>query len=142
MIESERVLAAVADRLKTDATLAGLLPAGERGVHEAVAPHGTAAPFVVVDVASAVDRNTLSGTRVWQDALVTATVRGKGLTKTILPVADRIDALLQGYGVSLDGVLVVKLRRERGFRLPVEVGSDGTRYPAIYQEYRTEAQAA
>lgn len=141
MIESERVLAAAAQRLQGDATLIGLLPAGARGIHESVAPHGTATPFVVLDVPSAVDLNTLGGARIWQNTLVSATVRGKGLTSTIRPIADRVDALLQGYTALVDGVQVVKLRRERGFRLPPEV-EDGVRFPAIYQEYRTEAHAA
>lgn len=141
MIESERVLAAAAQRLQGDATLIALLPAGARGIHESVAPQGTATPFIVLDLPSAVDLNTTGGARVWQNTLVSATVRGKGLTSAIVPIADRVDQLLQGYQVTVNGAVIVKLRRERGFRLPPEV-ENGVRFPAIYQEYRTEAQAA
>lgn len=140
MIASERVLKAAYARLAADATLTTLLGAGNR-LHESLAPLNTATPFVVLDVPSAVDLTTANGARVWQDTLLSATVRGKGLTSTIVPIADRVDELLQGYAVTVDGVVVVKLRRERGFRLPPEL-ENGVRFPAIYQEYRTEALEA
>jgi hypothetical protein len=137
MIASERVLKAVYARLAGDGTLVGLLGTGNR-IHEQVAPADTATPFVVLDVPAAVDLTAVGGARIWEDTLVSATVRGRGLTSTIVPIADRIDTLLQNYAVVVDAVEVGKLTRERGVRLPPEV-ENGVRYPAIYQEYRSQA---
>lgn len=137
MLASERALKAVYARLAADATLAALLGTGNR-IHEAVAPPGTATPFVVLDVPAATDLTAIGGARIWEDTLVSATVRGRGLTSSIVPIADRIDALLQDYDAVVDGVDVPRLTRTRGVRLPPEV-EDGVRYPAIYQEYRTTA---
>lgn len=137
MLESERALKAAYQALAADATLATLLGPGNR-IHESVAPEGTATPFVVLDVPAATDLTAFGPNRVWQDTLVSATVRGKGLTSSIVPIADRIDQLLQGHEAAVDGVAIGPMRRERGVRLPPEV-EDGVRYPAIYQEYRTQA---
>lgn len=140
MIESERALRAAYQRLAGDTTLTALLPAGAGGIHESVAPENTATPFVVLDVPAATDMGTLDGRRIWSNTLVSATVRGRGLTSAIVPIADRIDALLDGYAVTVDGAHVEKLRRERGSRLPVVV-ENGIRYPAILQVYRSEVYA-
>lgn len=137
MIASERALKAVYQRLAGDATLAGLLGSGNR-IHEAVAPEGTATPFLVLDVAAATDLTAIGGARVWEDTLVAVTARGKGPTSAVVPIADRVDALLQGYGIVVDGVEVARLVRATGVRLPPEVDG-GVRYPAIYQAYRTQA---
>lgn len=139
MIESEYVLKAVYQRLAGDATLGTLLGTGNR-IHESVAPEGTATPFVVLDIPAATDLTAMGPQRIWQDTLVSAIVRGRGVTSTIVPIADRIDALLQGASFVVDGIEVGPLARERGGRLPPEI-ENGIRYPAIYQEYRALAAA-
>ncbi len=137
MIESERALKAAYAALAADSTLAGLLGTGNR-IHESVAPEGTATPFIVLDVPAATDLTAVGGARIWQDTFVSVTVRGKGLTSSIVPIADRADALIQGASAVVDGVTIGRFWRQRGGRLPPEV-EDGVRYPAIYQEYRCEA---
>lgn len=140
-VESERVVAAVYQRLAGDATLTEMLPSGAAGVTESVVAPGTALPRVDVDIPSSVDVTPLGGARSFANTLVAVTARGRGTTRLLLPIADRVDTLLQGYAVVIDGVELGRLVRERGFRLPVEVEAS-VFYPAIYQEYRVHASAA
>lgn len=138
MIEAERVKMAIWRRLAGDSALTALLPSGANSIFHSVASLNAALPNVILDIPASTDVNSLDGTRIWANTLASVIVRGRGSGAALLPIADRIDALLQGYTVTLDGVLVVQLRRETGGPLPTEVDS-GVLYPAYFQQYRTEA---
>jgi hypothetical protein len=143
-VESERAFTAVWNALRGDATLTALLPAGANGVHRQVAPVGTARPFLVLDVLSAVDApQAIGGARLWQDTLLLTKACGAGLGAWLVlrQIQDRIDALLQGLTVTVDGVLCVKFRRESAPPLePENVG--GVLFVQTAQVWRTEAEPA
>lgn len=141
-VESERVFTAAWNLLRADATLTALLPAGPNGVHRQLAPLGTARPFLVLDILSAIDfPQAIGGARYWQDTLLLTKACGQGTNQwaTLRTIQDRIDALLQNYTTTVDGVYCVRFRREAAPPLePETVG--GVIYIQTAQTWRTEAE--
>ena len=141
-VESERAFSAVWTRLRTDTTLTALLPAGAGGFHRGLAPTSSATPYVVVEVLSAIDYpNAVGGARVWQDTLVQTRACGQGLASwsTLVAIQDRIDALLQGYTTTVDGVYIVQFRRESAPPIPPE-NLNGVIFTQTAQVWRSEAE--
>lgn len=145
MLESERVFDAVWNRLRGDATLVALLPAGPNGIIREYAPPATALPYVLVSVAAVVDALTeIGGARLWADVLVLTKVIGRGANShsTVRAIGDRIDLLLQNHQVIVGGVEVVMLRREALIPQPPDVDPAGVVYPMLNVTWRSEAYAA
>lgn len=137
VLESERAYQAVQNRLTGDATLVALLSGG---FHRDLARSDTTRPFVVIGSPIATDAQTFNGSRHWQDCLILTKACGTAAQRaTLLQIADRIDVLLQDHGTTLDGVGVVKLRRENAPPLEPEVGPGGVVFVQLAQVYRTEA---
>jgi hypothetical protein len=79
--------------LHQDVTLTALLPGG---IHDEVAPIGTAYPYLVLANASAVDFMTHDGHRVWSDELwdITAWAKTSDVSGVLGPIMYRVDQLL------------------------------------------------
>lgn len=117
-------------RLSGDATLAGLAPGG---VHENVAPEGTAEPFVVFSLVTNRDVNAVGQTRALVNADWDVKVVGQGASYApLVAAADRIDALLH----DVQGGVVISSHRVATIRY-VEP-SDGTTYRHLGGTYRTQ----
>jgi len=95
-------------RLSGDATLTGLAPGG---IHENVAEVGSEPPFVVYAFAGGTPLEVIGGVTVWLNASYTirAIIRGND-SETILPIAERIRALLHLTSGPATGGLVFVLR--------------------------------
>lgn len=80
--------------LSADTTLAGFAPGG---VWRALAPPGTATPFVVLVHQAGTDAVTMNGFRMLDDLLFQVKAVGPAnITATVASAAERIDILLGG----------------------------------------------
>ena len=146
VLEVEQVVKAAYARLAADATLNTTLALGGR-VYRDLAPEGVVFPVVTLAPMSAVDLNTLGGAHVWQDVqlLVKVTERFTGVVPNysakLIPLAQRMHLLLDGYTTTVDGVLVVQFRRVSAPPQPPEV-QGGVRYVHLNQLFQTEAYPA
>jgi hypothetical protein len=136
-LEAERAYQAVQDRLTGDATLAGMAVGG---FHRDLARPDTARPHVVIGSPVATDAQLFNAQRHWQDCLILVKACGTaGQRGTLLQMADRIDFLLQEHTATVDGVYVVRFRRESAPPIEPELAPGGVVYDQRAQVYRTEA---
>jgi hypothetical protein len=138
LVAEQRLLRLVYRRLHDDATLNTALGLGGR-VWQNVAPPSPVYPHALLSVMSSVDLNTLTGVHVWQDVVVMVKLTDRGADpETILPLAERAAALLEGYTAAAEGVYVVRLRRTVSPPTPIELALGGERYVHHQQLWRTE----
>lgn len=143
MLEAEKVVKAVWQRLSADAALVTAL-GGPGRIWRDLAPQGTLFDrWLTFTVMSSVDTRTLSGRRFWVKVDVLVKIHGRWSTPDVsttvlVPAAERVDALIDGYRVVVDGVQIVRFGRERApYEPPEVVGGVQTR--ALNQMYATEA---
>lgn len=141
MIEGHRVAKFVMDTLTADAGVGGVNTLTGGRIRRDRLGQTMALPGITVTLVSSVDENTLSGVRVFGVNLVDVRVVGDGNGDygALLPIADRVDAVLQNAKGLKDGATVVKLRRD-GVQEFVEDDS-GKPYTHIIATYRSEAYA-
>lgn len=133
---ADRVARVLADRLRDDPGLAAL-GLGQR-VYRDLAPARTAYPLVVFAVMASVDLTTLAGAHVWSDVQVLVKVIGQNAPyETLIPPAERVAELLDGYRFEAEGVRAVKLRRISSPPQPPDVES-GVLYRYVNQLFETE----
>lgn len=138
LLGEERLMRSVYGRLVGDAALNGPLGLGQR-VFRDLAPPETSFPLALLSVASSVDMTTLSGVHVWQDVVVQVKLTMRGADRgPLVPLAERVAALLDGYGITAEGVVVVKLRRTLSPPQPIETTAGGQMYAHVNQQFRTE----
>ena len=141
MIEGHRVAKFVMDTLTADAGVGGVNTLVGGRIRRDRLGQTMALPGITVTLVSSIDENTLGGVRVFGVNLVDVRVVGDGNGDygALLPIADRVDAVLQNAKGLKDGVNVVKLRRD-GVQEFVEDDS-GKPYTHVIQTYRSEAHA-
>lgn len=141
MIEGHRVAKFVMDTLTADAGIGGVNTLVGGRIRRDRLGQAMALPGITVTLISDVDESTLSGRRVFGVNLVDVRVVGDGNGDygPLLPIADRVDAVLQEARGLKDGVTVVKLRRDSVQEF-VEDDS-GKPYTHVIQTFRTEAHA-
>jgi hypothetical protein len=141
MIEGQRVASFVWSALTGDAGAGGVNTLLGGRIYRDQVPQAAALPAATVTLVSATDSNTLSGIRGFVSVLVDVRVVGSGATYGPLnPIADRVDAVLQGKHGTDGVVVVVKLRREQPQAF-LETDS-GVTYAHVIQTFRTEAYQA
>jgi hypothetical protein len=116
MLAGDRIVEAAYARLSGDSTLSSLVGGRISRDPEVPPPDSdTTYPYIALGIQSATPFNQANADRVYEDVVlrVRATVttvsgQGWGLLRQI---CDRLDTLLQGYGmVTVSGIYVVKLR--------------------------------
>lgn len=133
----ERLARIVAARAKGDATLNTALGLGGRIARD-LAKAGTAYPLATFSVMASVDLTTRTGVHVWSDVQLLWKVIGKGASyEPLVPLAERLAVLFDGYTVEAEGVLVVKLRRTSSPPQPPEV-TRGVQFRYLNQLFETE----
>lgn len=130
MMELQEFAQWLHDRLTSDATLMAAVPGG---VHESVAPEGTAEPWVVFQLVSNRDVNAVGQTRVvtqcdWDVKAIAEASSYAGLAD----IADAIDTLLHDV---TDGV-VVSCHRVSTIRYSEK--ASGTEYRHVGGTYRVQ----
>lgn len=100
-----------------------------------------ALPGVTVSLVDSADENTMGGRRVFVRGLVDVRVVGEGNADygPLLPICDRIDAVLQNAQGLKDGVNVVKLVRTDVQQFVED--DAGKPYSHVIQTYGTPAHA-
>lgn len=141
MIEGHRVAKFVMDTLTADAGVGGVNTLVGGRIRRDRLGQTMPLPGITVTLVSSVDENTLGGFRVFGVNLVDVRVVGDGNGDygPLVPIADRVDAVLQNARGLKDGATVVKLRRD-GMQEFVEDDS-GKPYTHVIQTYRSEAHA-
>ena len=110
------------------------------GIYELPAPTGTGFPLVAFSLVSAVDTTTgdtlyrILSRQIWT---VRAVVEGHSYASAI-PIADRIDALLQNSSGTADGAIIYHTSRESSLRMAEEV--EGKQYRHLGGTYRIACQ--
>ena len=141
LVEAERVVSLAADRAIADATLNTTLGLGGR-IFRDVAPGGAASPFATISVLASVDLTTLAGGHVWSTVQYLWKVADLDATyAALLPLAERIAALFDGWTVEASGVAVVKWRRVSSPHEPPEVLLGGAVLRTINQLFSSEAHS-
>lgn len=132
MNESPRIDAWLVARLKADTGVGGLFHAGTAvgtaarvsGIWSERIPAGEQLPGIRFSDLAPRDVGGVSGVRILVTGLyVVAAVRAGASYGPLVPVADRIDELLQrASGAAPDGFTVLSCIRESAFRLPEDDG--------------------
>lgn len=138
MIEGQRVVAYVFDRLVADNGAGGVHTLTSGRIYRDRVPQAATLPAVTVSLVSHVDVSTLGGRRVFARTLVDVRVVSDGGVYATA-IADRIDTVLQNAAGAEDGVSVVELRRD-GVQAFVEADA-GKLYAHLIQTFRSEAHA-
>lgn len=141
MIEGHRVAKFVMDTLTADVGGSGVNTLVGGRIRRDRLGQTMALPGITVTLVPSTDTNTMGGRRVFAVHLVDVRVVGDGNGDygPLVPIADRVDTVLQNAAGLKDGVVVVKLRRE-SLQEFVEDDS-GKPYTHIIQTYRSEAHA-
>jgi hypothetical protein len=142
MIEGHRVAKFVMDTLTADVGAGGVNTLVGGRIRRDRLGQGMALPGVTVTlVGNGDDLNTIGGVRVAVPALVDVRVVGDGNADyaPLLPIADRIDAVLQHARGLKDGVVVVKLVRRSVVQFTEDDASKP--YSHVIQSYATPAYA-
>ena len=138
MIEGQRVVSLVYDRLKADTGAGGVNTLVGGRIYRDVVPQAALLPAITVTLVSGTDTNTVGGRRVFQTALVDVRVVSDGVNYANA-IADRIDTVVQNAVGTKEAVNVVELRRDQ---VTAFVENDaGKLYSHIVSSYRTEAYA-
>lgn len=138
MIEGAMVARFIRAALVADAGAGGVNTLVGGRIFRSRVPQAKDLPAVTIHVISQPDHNTATGRHVYQDVQVDVAVRGDGEDYgPILPVAERIFAVLQGLSGVQDGVSVVKLRRVNSAELMNTV--QGHTFAHLIQTFLTEA---
>jgi hypothetical protein len=140
MIEGRRVARFVYATLMADTGAGGVHTLLSGRIYPRRAPQAALLPACVIQLVSSFPTNTLGGRRVFKDTLVDVRLICEGSDiGPLVPIADRIDAVLQGSGGVQDGAYVVKLvlSDEREF----DEDDAGKAYTHQVQTYRTEVHA-
>lgn len=106
------------------------------------APQGSVYPHVLISAQSpGIDVVSIGPHRVMVNALYWVRVVGKGASKkALVPIADRIDSLLQAAGGVTASVRVLMVNREQLPAIPPAT-VDGVRYSQLGGVYRAYVQA-
>lgn len=103
-------------------------------------PQSAALPAAAIALVSSVPLNTMSGRRVLKNTLVDVKLICEGIDLgPLVPIADRIDAVLQGAKGLQDGANVVKLVLDAENEIDGDEG--GNAYMQQIQTYRTSVYA-
>ena len=138
MIEGQRVVSLVFDRLKADTGGSGVNTLVGGRIYRDVVPQAAALPAITVTLVSGTDTNTVGGRRVFQMALVDVRVVSDGVSYANA-IADRVDTVIQNAAGTKEAVSVVELRRDQ---VTAFVENDaGKLYSHLVSTYRTEAYA-
>lgn len=140
MLEGRRVARFVYATLAADTGAGGVSTLLGGRIYSRRVPQAATLPAAIVQLVSAVPRNTLNGSRVFKETLVDVHFICAGADITpLVPVADRADAILQGARGIQDGATVVKLVQddEREY----DEDDAGKAYTHQILTYRTEAYA-
>lgn len=138
MIEGQRVVGYVFDRLVADNGAGGVHTLTSGRIYRDMVPQTATLPAVTVSLVSHTDLNTLGGVRAFATTLVDVRVVSDGGVYAT-SIADRVDTLLQNAAGTEDGVTVVELRRD-GVQAFVEADA-GKLYAHLITTWRTEAYA-
>ena len=138
MIEGQRVVGYVFDRLVADTGAGGVHTLTSGRIYRDVVPQSATLPAVTVSRVSHTDANPLGGVRAFAVTVVDVRVVSDGGVYAT-SVADRIDTRLQNAAGTEDGVTVVELRRD-GVQAFVEADA-GKLYAHLITTWRTEAYA-
>jgi hypothetical protein len=141
VIEGHRVVKFIMDTLTADAGAGGVNTLVGGRIRRDRLGQTMALPGITVTLVSDTDLSTMSGRRVAGSALVDVAVRGDGNGDyaPLLPIADRVDTVLQNALGLKDGVSVVKLVRTATQQF---VDDDaGKSYTHVIQTYRTPRYA-
>ena|GEM_PF-3504161 len=108
--------AAIYTKLKSDATLTGLLAAGTASVYNGMAPQGAEFPYVVFSRASDRDGYTLSSEAhidlIYTVKAVTKTPAGSPTKAAAGTIAARIKTVLNDSALTISGRIWLSTRRE------------------------------
>ena len=138
MIEGQRVVSLVFDRLKADTGAGGVNTLVGGRIYRDVVPQAALLPAITVTLVSGTDTNTVGGRRVFQTALVDVRVVSDGVNYANA-IADRIDTVVQNAVGTKEAVNVVELVRDQ---VTAFVENDaGKLYSHIVATYRTPAYA-
>ena len=138
MIEGQRVVSLVYDRLKADTGAGGVNTLVGGRIYRDVVPQAALLPAITVTLVSGTDTNTVGGRRVFQTALVDVRVVSDGVNYANA-IADRIDTVVQNAVGTKEAVNVVELVRDQ---VTAFVENDaGKLYSHIVATYRTPAYA-
>lgn len=142
MIEPARALAWTIATLKASSTFMAAVPGG---VHESVAPAGTAYPHCVVNIQSpGTDVMAVAGARVMAVPLIQVAVWGLAENgwSALITAADAADALLHqarhGTAPSADAEVISSLREQAVIRT---VPTDGVLYSVLGGLYRQQVRS-
>ena len=141
MIEGHRVARFVMDTLTADTGAGGVNTLVSGRIRRDRLGQTMVLPGITVTLVSDTDLNTMGGRRVAGSALVDVRVVGDGNGDygALLPIADRVDTVLQNALGLKDGVNVVKLVRT-GHQEFVEDDA-GKPYTHVIQTYGTPRYA-
>lgn len=128
----DRTITWIISRLRADATLTSL---GLQGVYDGDAPVSAAYPFALVTNQGTADTRGVGGLRIAQGGLVRVAVIKEGWgADSIRPIAERIDALLDGVSASSSELTVIALNRESEDKRAYT--EDGIHFEELLADYR------
>jgi hypothetical protein len=103
-------------------------------------PMAATLPALVIQLVSATASNTIGGRRAFKQALIDAHLICEGMDiSTLVPIADRIDTVIQGAKGVQDGANIVKFVQEDEREYDEDEG--GKVYTHQIQSYRTAVHA-
>lgn len=140
MIEGRRVARFVYATLAADTGAGGVYTLLGGRIYPRRVPQAAALPSCVIQLVSATPTNTIGGRRVFKQTLVDVHLICEGSDiSPLVPIADRIDTILQGAKGIQDGANVVKLvlDDEREY----DEDDAGKLYSHQIQTYRTAVHA-
>lgn len=140
-VEGHRVAKFVMDTLTSDVGVGGVNTLVGGRIRRDRLGQTVALPGITVSLVFDLDANTLGGRRSHKRVAVDVRVVGEGNGDygPLLPIADRVDAVLQNARGLTDGVNVVKLVRTDTQQFVEDDG--GKPYTHVIQTYGTPAHA-
>lgn len=142
MIEGHRVARFVMDTLTADVGAGGVNTLVGGRIRRDRLGQGLALPGITVTLVSDTDLNTMGGVRVAGNVLVDVRVVGDGNGDygPLLPIADRVDTVIQSAKGLKDGIAVVELVRSATQQFTED--DAGKAYTHVIQTYATPAYRA
>lgn len=142
MIEGHRVARFVMDTLTGDVGAGGVNTLVGGRIRRDRLGQGLALPGITVTLVSDTDLNTMGGVRVAGNVLVDVRVVGDGNGDygPLLPIADRVDTVIQSAKGLKDGIAVVELVRSATQQFTED--DAGKAYTHVIQTYATPAYRA
>lgn len=138
LVGEQRLVAVLMARALADTVLNTDLGVGGR-IYQQQAPPDTLYPLVTMTVFSSIDVTTLGGRHVWQDVRLLLKVIGREVYYApLVPIAERLAVLFDGYAVASQGVVVARLRRALSPPEPPETAPGGQIYAFVNQLFRSE----